>query len=110
MRMALQVSAAYTVVVGVLLLFPAWSSVVFARPVIDAAPASGWGAALITIGLLAYVASTDVMKYGGLAWVFIVGLLLSAVTTPPTEVGGFSGDGPVAVSTPAGPVRARRGP
>jgi hypothetical protein len=32
------------------------------------------------------------------------------VTTPPTEVGGFSGDGPVAVSTPAGPVRARRGP
>jgi hypothetical protein len=40
---------------------------------------SGWGADAITIGLLAYVASTNVMKYGGLAWVFVLGLLLSTV-------------------------------
>jgi hypothetical protein len=79
MRMALQVNAAYAMVAGVLLLFPAWGSAVFARPIMDAAVVSGWGADVITIGLLAYVASTNIAKYGGLAWVFVVGLLLSTV-------------------------------
>lgn len=78
MRTALRVYAAYVLVVGILLLFPAWASAVFARPIMDAAVTSGWGSSLIVLALLAYVASTDVAKYGGLAWVFVAGLLLSA--------------------------------
>lgn len=73
MRTALQVYAVYVFVVGVLLLFPAWASAVFAREVMDAAVTSGWGADLIVLALFAYVASTDVAKYRGLAWVFVVG-------------------------------------
>jgi hypothetical protein len=37
MRTALQLIAAYAVVAGVLLLFPAWASTIFARPITDAA-------------------------------------------------------------------------
>lgn len=79
MRTALQVNAAYAVVVGVLLLVPNWASIVFARPITDVAVTSGWGTSLIVIGLLAYVASTDLMKHGSLAGVFVLGLLLTAL-------------------------------
>lgn len=79
LRTPLLVQGVYAVVVGVLLLFPGLASAVFAYPIKDAAVSSGWGSALITIGLLAYVAASDVAKYGGLAWVFVLGLLLSAL-------------------------------
>lgn len=78
LRSALLVTGIYTVIVGVLLFFPSWASVVFARTVKDAAATSGWGTGLITIGLLA-LAATDVEKHGSLAWLFAVGLLLATV-------------------------------
>jgi hypothetical protein len=79
MRTALQVNAAYAVVVGVLLLVPNWASIVFARPITDVAVTSGWGTSVIVLGLLSYVASTDLMKHGSLAGVFVLGLLLTAL-------------------------------
>ena len=79
MGTALRAGGIYVLLVGILLLFPAWGAAVFGRPVMDAATESGWGAALISIGLILIVAATDVTKYGGLAWVFVVGFLLSAV-------------------------------
>lgn len=79
MRTALQVNAAYAVIVGVLLLVPNWASIVFARPITDVAVTSGWGTSVIVLGLLAYVASTDLMKHGSLAGVFVLGLLLTAL-------------------------------
>jgi hypothetical protein len=78
LRSALLVTGIYTIIVGVLLFFPSWASVVFARTIKDAAATSGWGTGLITIGLLA-LAATDVEKHAGLAWIFVVGLLLATV-------------------------------
>ncbi len=79
MRPALLVDGVYGIVVGVLLLFPSWGAVVFGRQVTDAAVISGWGTSIIFTGLVALVAASDVTKYGGLAWVFVAGLLLAAV-------------------------------
>lgn len=79
LRTPLLVDGVYVIVVGILLLFPSLASSVFAYPTKDAAVASGWGAALITLALLAFVAASDVAKYGGLAWVFVAGLLLSVL-------------------------------
>ena len=40
---------------------------------------SGWGTSLIGVGIIALAAASDVAKYGGLAWAFALGLLLSAI-------------------------------
>lgn len=79
LRTPLLVDGVYVLVVGVLLLFPSLASSVFAYPLKDAAITSGWGTALIALGLLAIVAASDVAKYGGLAWVIAAGLVLSAL-------------------------------
>ncbi len=79
LRSALLVNGIYTVIVGLLLFFPSWAASVFAYPVKDAAVTSGWGTGLITVGLLAFAATSEVEKHGGLAWAFMAGLLLSAV-------------------------------
>lgn len=75
----MRVSGVYAIVVGILLLFPSLAAAVFAYPVKDGAVTSGWGSALIIVGLLPYYAASDVAKYGGLARIFAVGLLLTAV-------------------------------
>ncbi len=79
LRTALQVNGVYTVIVGLLLFFPPLAASVFAYPVKDAAVTSGWGVGLITLGIVILATASDVERYGGLAWVFIVGLLLSAI-------------------------------
>lgn len=79
LRTPLMVEAIYGIIVGVLLLFPSLAASVFAYTTKDTAVTSGWGTGLIAIGLLAWVAASDVGKYGGMAWVFVVGLLLAAV-------------------------------
>lgn len=79
LRLPFLVNGIYGVIVGLLLFFPSLGAAVFARQVKDAAVVSGWGVDIITIGLLAVVAASDVEKYGDLAWVFVFGLLLSAV-------------------------------
>jgi uncharacterized membrane protein len=76
---ALLVNGIYAVVVGILLLFPAWAAAVFAYPTKDPAADSGWGASIIGIGLVVLGAASDTAKYGGLAWAFVVGLLLIAL-------------------------------
>lgn len=79
MGTALRVGGIYVLLVGILLLFPAWGAAVFGRPVMDAAVTSGWGAALIGIGLITIVAASDVTKYGGLAGVFVASFLISTL-------------------------------
>ncbi len=79
LRAALQVNGVYTLIVGLLLFFPSLASSVFAYPVKDAAVTSGWGVGLITLGIVILSAAADVERYGGLAWAFTVGLLLSAI-------------------------------
>ncbi len=88
LRLPLLVNGIYGIIVGLLLFFPSLGAAVFARQVKDAAVVSGWGVDIITIGLLAVVAASDVEKYGGLAWVFVFGLLLSAVDLIYFWVGG----------------------
>jgi hypothetical protein len=79
LRMPFLVQGVYAVIVGVILFFPALATAVFAYPMKDAALSSGWGAALVSLGLVALVAASDAAKYAGLAWAFCVTLLLSAV-------------------------------
>ncbi len=79
LRSALLVDGIYAIIVGLALFFPSLAAGIFARPVKDAAVTSGWGTGIITIGLLAIAAASDVSKYGGLAWAFVVGLLLAAI-------------------------------
>lgn len=79
LRTPLLIQAIYTFAVGILLVFPSLASAVFAYPIKDAATASGWGVALVIIGLLSWVASSDPAKYGGLAGVFAGGLLLGVL-------------------------------
>lgn len=88
LRTPLLVNGIYSIVAGLLLFFPSLAVAVFAYQVKDAAAVSGWGVDVITIGLLAMVASSDVKKYGGLAWVFVFGLLLGAADLIFYWVGG----------------------
>jgi len=78
-RNALLVDGVYAIVVGILLLFPSLGASVFARPPQDPPVVSGWGTSLIGVGIIALAAASDVAKYGGLAWAFALGLLLSAI-------------------------------
>ncbi len=76
LRPALLVAGAYSVVIGFILLFPAFASTVFARPVPDPAVLGGWGTSIIANGILALGAASDTRRYGGLAPLFAVGLLV----------------------------------
>lgn len=76
LRTPFLIQGVYALVVGVLLLFPALASSVFAYPVKDAAMTSGWGAQLISVGLIVLVAASNVTKYAGLAGVFVATLLI----------------------------------
>ena len=78
LRPALLVQGVYACIVGLLLLFPSLGSRVFAYPLKDPAVVSGWGSSLLGVGILALVAASDVQRYGGMAWAFVVGLLISA--------------------------------
>jgi len=66
-------------VAGIALLIPPIGAAVFAYPLKDPAIFSGWGAALIVLGVIALLAARDIDRYGRLAWVFVGGLLLTAV-------------------------------
>ncbi len=79
LRSALLADGIYAIIVGLTLFFPSLAAMIFAYPVKDAAVTSGWGTGIITIGILAIAAASDISKYGGLAWAFIVGLLLAAL-------------------------------
>ena len=78
LRPALLAQGVYACIVGLLLLFPSLGSRVFAYPLKDPAVVSGWGSSLLGVGILALVAASDVQRYGGMAWAFVVGLLISA--------------------------------
>lgn len=88
LRTPLLLNGIYGIITGLLLFFPSLGAAVFAYQVKDAAVVSGWGVDVMTIGLLALVAASDVEKYGGLAWVFAFGLLLGAVDLVFYWVGG----------------------
>lgn len=79
LRTPLLVDAIYTVLVGLLLLFPSLAASVFAYAIKDAAVTSGWGTGIITLGVLAWVAASDVQKYAGMVWAFVLGLVLAAI-------------------------------
>ncbi len=79
LRPALLADGVYTVIVGVLLLFPSWASAMFAYPIKDAAVTSGWGTSIIALGLITLVAASDAEKYSGLVWALVAGLLLTTL-------------------------------
>lgn len=79
MRTALLVDGVWVLLAGIALLFPPVAAVVFAYPIKDVAATSGWGAALIVIGVVAIVMAGDVDRYGRMVWVVIAGLLLTVV-------------------------------
>ncbi len=76
LRPALLVAGVYSVIVGILLVFPSLASAVFGYPVKDPAVTSGWGTSILALGIVTLVAASDVDRYGGLAWAFAVGLLI----------------------------------
>ena len=78
LRTPLLVNGIYGIIAGLLLFFPSLGAAVFAYQVKDVATVSGWGVSVVTIGLLAAAAASDVEKYGGLAWLFAFGLLFNA--------------------------------
>lgn len=71
--------AVWTLLAGIALLFPSVAAVVFAYPVKDMAVASGWGSALIVLAVFAWTIAGDIDRFGRMAWIFVGGLLLSAV-------------------------------
>jgi len=78
LRPALQVTGVYTLLVGLLLLIPSLGSAVFAYTVKDVAAASGWGSALLSLGIVILAVAADVDRHGRLAWTVVAGLLISA--------------------------------
>lgn len=79
MRTALLVNGVWVVLAGLALLFPPVGAAVFGYAVKDPAIFSGWGSALVILGAIVLMASADVERYGRLVWVFIGGLVLTAV-------------------------------
>ncbi len=78
LRPALLVYGVYSIIVGVLLIFPALGSRVFDYDVKDPAVASGWGVTIFAFGILGVVMAGNVEQFGRLAWVLVVGLLITS--------------------------------
>lgn len=76
LRPALLVAGTSAVVVGIILLFPSLSTVVFGRPVADPAVEAGWGTSIIANGILALAAAWNVERYGGLAGAYAAGIVV----------------------------------
>lgn len=79
MATALRVGGIYGFLAGIVLLIPSWAAAVFDRPIADAAVTSGWGAALIALGLIQYAAAATAAAGAAVAMPLIVGYLLTAV-------------------------------
>ena len=79
MRTALLVDGIWVLLAGIALLIPPIGAAVFAHPLKDPAVFSGWGAALIVIGVIALLAAQDIDRCGRLGLIFVGGLLLTAV-------------------------------
>lgn len=79
LRLPMLVVGIYSVLVGIVLVFPAVAAAVFGRPTLDAAVESGWGTSILTMGLFALAIASNAKRYGPLAWISMAGLLLTAV-------------------------------
>lgn len=79
MATALRVGGVYLLVVGILLLIPAWGAAVFGRQMADPAVASGWGVALLALGLIQYGAASNAAAAAVIAMPMIFGYLVTTL-------------------------------
>lgn len=77
-RIPLLVIGVYGVLVGVVQLVPSLAEAVFGRAVIDPAVEVGWGASLLTLGLVALGAARNRIAAEAVAMPFALGLVVQA--------------------------------
>lgn len=79
MATALRVGGIYLLLIGILLLIPTWGAAVFGRAMADPAVTSGWGVALLALGLIQYAAASNAAAGAVIAIPMVVGYLLTTV-------------------------------